>query len=156
MDFKNLPEVTRGPVVTSQEWQNSFDKDGRMIDVRQMKERIFRGGLESNELRREVWKYLLYFYPWSSTRDERIEIATQRKLEYFAMKLQWKSMTEAQKHRNTLFRDRESLIGEIDFFILPCLLIDASFQKRMLHVLIEHMNISKVITTFIYPFFTMC
>ncbi len=90
----------------------SLDKDGRIIDVNQIKERIFRSGLESNMLRREVWKFLLNFYPWSSTRDERIELSKQRESEYFAMKLQWKSMNEQQKQRNTLFRDRESLIGK--------------------------------------------
>lgn len=148
MDFKNLPEVTRGPAVTNSEWQMSFDKDGRIGDIRQMKERIFRGGLESNELRREVWKFLLYFYPWSSTRDERVELAKQRELEYFAMKLQWKSMTEQQKQRNTLFRDRESLIGENQFSFLFSFFGDLSFQKRMSHVLIAHMNISKEIITF--------
>ena len=89
----------------------AFDRDGRLIHVDQMKERIFRGGLESNMLRREGWKFLLNYYPWSSTRDERIDLAKQRELEYFAMKLQWKSMNEQQKQRNSLFRDRESLIG---------------------------------------------
>lgn len=112
MDFKKLPEVIRGPPLSAQEWQQAFDKDGRIIDVKQMKERIFRGGLDSNVLRHEVWKFLLHFYPWTSTRDERIELTKQRELEYFAMKLQWKSMTEQQKQRNALFRDRESLIGK--------------------------------------------
>ena len=89
----------------------SFDKDGRIPDVKKMKERIFRGGLESNALRREVWKYLLNYYPWSSTRDERTELIKQRKSEYLSMKVQWKSTTEQQKQRNATFRDRESLIG---------------------------------------------
>lgn len=112
VDFKKLPEVTRSQPLTTKEWQMSLDKDGRIIDVNKMKERIFRGGLESNCLRREVWKFLLNFYPWTSTRDERNELSKQRELEYFAMKLQWKSMNDQQKQRNTLFRDRESLIGK--------------------------------------------
>jgi hypothetical protein len=91
----------------------SFDKEGRIVDVPKMKERIFRGGLESNILRRDVWKFLLNYYPWSSTRDERTELVKQRKAEYFAMKVQWKSMNEQQKQRNTLFRDRESLVGKL-------------------------------------------
>lgn len=95
----------------------SFDKDGRLINVEQIQERIFRGGLESNILRRDVWKYLLNYYPWSSTRDERLDLAKQREQEYFAMKLQWKSMNEQQKQRNSLFRDRESLIGNTMFII---------------------------------------
>lgn len=93
------------------EWQSSFDKDGRLVDVKKLKERIFRGGLESNQLRREVWKFLLNFYPWNSTRDERTELLKQRQNEYATMKLQWKSVTEQQKFRNATFRDRKSLIG---------------------------------------------
>jgi len=111
VDFKKLPEVTRNQPLTSKEWQMSLDKDGRIIDVNKMKERIFRGGLESNTLRREVWKFLLNYYPWSSTRDERTELIKQRKSEYLTMKVQWKSMNEQQKQRNAIFRDRESLIG---------------------------------------------
>ncbi|CAF3024525.1 unnamed protein product [Rotaria socialis] len=110
VDFKNLPEVTRCQPLTSKEWQMFFDNDGRIIDVKKVKERIFRGGLESNMLRREIWKFLLNFYSWSSTQDERIAIAKQRSSEYFAMKLQWKTMNEQQKQRNCLFRERESLI----------------------------------------------
>lgn len=91
----------------------SFDKEGRISDVEKMKERIFRGGLESNILRREVWKFLLNYYPWTSTREERVELTKQRKSEYFTMKVQWKSINEQQKLRNTSFRDRESLIGNL-------------------------------------------
>jgi predicted transcriptional regulator with HTH domain len=98
--------------VTTKEWQLSFDKEGRMIDVEQMKERIFRGGLESNTLRREVWKYLLNYYPWSSSREERTNLVKQRQSDYSAMKLQWKSMNEQQRQKNASFRDRESLIGK--------------------------------------------
>jgi TBC1 domain family member 15 len=101
--------------VTSKEWEISFDSDGRLINVEHMKERLFRSGLESNTLRREGWKFLLNYYPWSSTRNQRIDLTKQRELEYFSMKLQWKSMNEQQKQRNTLFRDRESLIGKVDY-----------------------------------------
>ena len=110
MDFKKPPEVARGQPLTLKEWQMSLDKEGRVIDVNKVKERIFRGGLESNLLRREVWKFLLNYYPWTSTRDERVELAKQRQKEYFSMKLQWESMNEQQKQRNSSFRDRESLI----------------------------------------------
>ena len=33
--------------------------------------------------------------------------------DYFAMKLQWKTMKEVQKNNFMQFRDRESLIGEV-------------------------------------------
>jgi hypothetical protein len=109
----------------------SLDKEGRIIDVDKIKERFFRGGLESNILRQEVWKFLLNYYPWSSTRDERIKLAKQRESEYFAMKLQWKSTNEQQKQRNSLFRDRESLIGEEIIRSLSKLLVflEQKFQR---------------------------
>ena len=113
VDFRKLPEVARSQPLTMKEWQASFDKDGRIVDVEKVKERIFRGGLESDILRREVWKFLLNYYSWSSTRDERTEIAKHRKSEYTTMKLQWTSMNEQQKQRNNLFRERQSLIGKI-------------------------------------------
>lgn len=97
--------------MSSKEWQTFLDKDGRITDVKKLKERIFRGGLESNTLRREIWKYLLNYFPWSSTHDERIELEKKRESEYFAMKLQWKTMNDQQKQKNSLFRERESLIG---------------------------------------------
>jgi hypothetical protein len=113
VDFKKLPEVVRSQPLTIKEWQMSFDKEGRIVDPEKMKERIFRGGLESNILRRDVWKFLLNYYPWSSTRDERVLLTKQKKSEYFTMKLQWKSINEQQKQRNISFRDRESLIGSL-------------------------------------------
>lgn len=112
VDFKKPPEVVRGQPLTQKEWQLSFDKDGCVININQLKERIFRGGLESNILRRDVWKFLLNYYPWTSTRDERTELIKQRKSEYLAMKLQWQSINEQQKQRNASFRDRESLIAK--------------------------------------------
>ena len=111
VDFKKLPQVNRSQPVTTKEWESFFDGEGYIIDVNKVKERIFRGGFESNLLRREGWKFLLHYYSWSSTRRERVELAKQRESEYFSMKLQWRSMNEQQKQRNTLFRDRESLIG---------------------------------------------
>lgn len=115
VDFKKNPQVERSQPLSIKEWQNAFDKDGRLIDVNALKSRIFRGGLESNELRREAWKFLLNYLPWTSSREERLQLLKQRKIEYNAMKLQWKSMSDQQKERNSLFRDRESLIGKIFF-----------------------------------------
>jgi len=112
IDFKKNPQVERSQPLSMKEWQNAFDKDGRVIDVNALKSRIFRGGLESNELRRDAWKFLLNYLPWTSSRDERLQLLKQRKIEYNAMKLQWKSMSDQQKERNSLFRDRESLIAK--------------------------------------------
>jgi hypothetical protein len=155
VDFKKLPDIARGSPLTVKDWQGLFDKEGRIINVDKMKERIFRGGLESNYLRREVWKFLLNYFPWSSTRDERIELTKQRHSDYFAMKLQWKSMNEQQKQRNNLFRDRESLIGEWKIESRSKIGNKILFQTKMSHVQIEHMNTFKARKIPISKFFTM-
>uniref|UniRef100_A0A8C2HGB6 TBC1 domain family member 15 n=1 Tax=Cyprinus carpio TaxID=7962 RepID=A0A8C2HGB6_CYPCA len=58
----------------------------------------------------EVWKFLLGFYPWNSTTKEREDILRGKTDEYFRMKVQWKSVSEEQEMRNSLFRGYRSLI----------------------------------------------
>lgn len=64
----------------------------------------------SASLRNEVWKYLLGYYPWDSTREERQTIQHTKNREYFNMKLQWRSMTPVQENHFSDYRERKSLI----------------------------------------------
>ena len=73
----------------------------------------FQGIKDADGLRKEVWKYLLGYYPWNSTIAEREAIRKKKVEEYYTMKLQWKSMTPGQEDRFTGFKDRKSLIGKI-------------------------------------------
>uniref|UniRef100_A0A4W4DXY9 TBC1 domain family member 15 n=1 Tax=Electrophorus electricus TaxID=8005 RepID=A0A4W4DXY9_ELEEL len=61
-------------------------------------------------LRKEVWKFLLGFFPWNSTAKEREDIIRVKTDEYFRMKVQWKSVSEEQEMRNSLLRGYRSLI----------------------------------------------
>uniref|UniRef100_A0AAY4BL03 Rab-GAP TBC domain-containing protein n=1 Tax=Denticeps clupeoides TaxID=299321 RepID=A0AAY4BL03_9TELE len=70
VDLGERPEVQRSEPVTQEEWEASVDSEGRIRDPQHLKNRIFRGGL-CHSLRREVWKFLLGFYPWSSTQEAR-------------------------------------------------------------------------------------
>lgn len=56
--------VTRGPQLSTKQWNEYITEDGHISDAQRVKETIFRGGIESNELRGEVWKYLLNYYDW--------------------------------------------------------------------------------------------
>lgn len=58
------PNVTRGPQLSTKHWNEFMAEDGRISDPQRVKETIFHGGIESNELRCEVWKYLLSYYDW--------------------------------------------------------------------------------------------
>uniref|UniRef100_A0A3Q2P023 TBC1 domain family member 15 n=1 Tax=Fundulus heteroclitus TaxID=8078 RepID=A0A3Q2P023_FUNHE len=101
------PDVSRGPALDR--WEEFLDCEGRVKDPGKVKELVFRGGINP-PLRKEVWKFLLGFYPWKSTRKEREDILRVKTDEYFRMKVQWKSVSEEQEMRNSLLRGYRSLI----------------------------------------------
>ncbi|ROL43328.1 TBC1 domain family member 15 [Anabarilius grahami] len=64
-------------------------------------------------VRKEAWKFLLGYFPWNSTHEERKLLQKSKTDEYFRMKLQWKSVSEEQERRNSRLRDYRSLIGYV-------------------------------------------
>ncbi|MCI4384752.1 hypothetical protein PGIGA_G00042320 [Pangasianodon gigas] len=101
------PKVSRGRPLD--DWEQFLDSDGRVTNPQKVKELVFRGGIVPS-LRKEVWKFLLGFYPWNSTAKEREDIVRTKTDEYFRMKVQWKSISEEQEMRNSLLRGYRSLI----------------------------------------------
>ncbi|CAL1587653.1 unnamed protein product [Knipowitschia caucasica] len=101
------PQVTRGRPLD--QWDELLDSEGRVREPDRVKELVFRGGA-SAPLRKELWKFMLGFYPWSSTYSEREELLRQKTDEYFRMKVQWKSVSEEQEMRNSLLRGYRNLI----------------------------------------------
>uniref|UniRef100_A0A8D3DM58 TBC1 domain family member 15 n=1 Tax=Scophthalmus maximus TaxID=52904 RepID=A0A8D3DM58_SCOMX len=101
------PEVTRGQPLDK--WDEFLDAEGRVTNPEEIKQLVFRGGIIPS-LRRDVWKFLLGFYPWNSTAKEREDILRVKTDEYFRMKVQWKSVSEEQEMRNSLLRGYRSLI----------------------------------------------
>lgn len=111
-DEDKLPprqKIMRGSALTEKQWCEFMSEDGRITDAERVKEVIFRGGI-ANSLRSEVWKFLLEYYSWDSTKDERIEHRKKRSQEYFQMKLQWLSMTPEQEKNFSDYRDRKCQI----------------------------------------------
>lgn len=72
---------------------------------------LFAQGVVPN-LRNEVWKFLLGYFPWDSTRADRQKLRKQKTDEYFQMKLQWRTITAGQEQRFSDYHDRKSLVGE--------------------------------------------
>uniref|UniRef100_A0A7N8XWE5 TBC1 domain family, member 17 n=1 Tax=Mastacembelus armatus TaxID=205130 RepID=A0A7N8XWE5_9TELE len=93
------PDVTRGQPLDK--WECFLDPEGRVKNPEK--------GI-TPALRKEVWKFLLGFYPWNSTVKEREDILRVKTDEYFRMKVQWKSVSEEQEMRNSLLRGYRSLI----------------------------------------------
>uniref|UniRef100_A0A8C7KLD8 TBC1 domain family member 15 n=1 Tax=Oncorhynchus kisutch TaxID=8019 RepID=A0A8C7KLD8_ONCKI len=109
MDLGARPEVTRREPLSAEDWAKHQDQEGRVENVPQLKKIIFKGGL-CHAVRKEAWKFLLGYYPWDSTYDERKGQQRRKTDEYFRMKLQWKSVSEEQERRNSRLRDCRSLI----------------------------------------------
>ncbi|XP_029015069.1 TBC1 domain family member 17 [Betta splendens] len=101
------PDVRRGPPLAK--WEEFLDPEGRVKNPEKIKELVFRGGITPS-LRKEIWKFLLGFYPWNSTTKEREDMLRVKTDEYFRMKVQWKSVSEEQEMRNSLLKGYRSLI----------------------------------------------
>ncbi|XP_046400204.1 TBC1 domain family member 17 isoform X2 [Ischnura elegans] len=103
------PEVKRGPPLTTEEWARHLDENGRIINLPDLKEKIFRGGL-SLTLRYDVWKVLLDYMPCDKTSEEWQAVRKQKLEEYARMKLQWSSMSAGQESRFSQFHKKKSII----------------------------------------------
>lgn len=103
------PSVSRGPSLSLKQWQEFQSEDGRISDSNRVKEIIFRGGIENN-LRKEVWKFLLNYYDWNATNEQRIAHRSKKEKEYYQMKMQWLSMSEIQEKNFSDYRDRKCQI----------------------------------------------
>ncbi|RXN18288.1 TBC1 domain family member 15 [Labeo rohita] len=112
LDLGPRPEVQRRGPVTMEEWAKYQDSEGRITNVPHLKDVIFKGGL-CHAVRKEAWKFLLGYFPWNSTHEERKLLQKRKTDEYFRMKLQWKSVSEEQERRNSRLRDYRSLIGYV-------------------------------------------
>ncbi|GLB10005.1 GTPase activating protein [Aspergillus tubingensis] len=82
----------RRKTLTLKEWEGFFDPTtGRLhVTVDEVKERIFHGGLDSNDgVRKEAWLYLLGVYPWDSSHEERQALMNSKRDEYIRLKGAW-------------------------------------------------------------------
>nr|XP_043891171.1 TBC1 domain family member 15 isoform X1 [Solea senegalensis] len=109
IDLGVRPQVMRAEPLSMEDWIKHQDLDGSMVRTSQLKQNIFRGGL-SHAVRKEAWKFLLGYFPWDSSLEDRKFLQRQKTDEYFRMKLQWKSVSEEQEKRNSRLRDYRSLI----------------------------------------------
>lgn len=75
----------------AEEWIQFFDNEGRLTNIKELKQRIFYGGVEPG-IRSEVWKYLLKVYPMNSTFEEREAILKSKRAKYAEWKNMWKTI----------------------------------------------------------------
>ncbi|KAI9343462.1 rab-GTPase-TBC domain-containing protein [Zopfochytrium polystomum] len=80
--------------MAAETWIGLYDRNGVVsipsLDARKL---IFYAGVD-DDIRCEVWKYLLKVYPWDSSEPERQEIMVFKRIQYDDMKRQWKHILE--------------------------------------------------------------
>ncbi|XP_076054013.1 TBC1 domain family member 15/17 isoform X2 [Oratosquilla oratoria] len=103
------PHVDRLDPLNHDEYQQFVDVDGRVMEVNNLQQRIFRGGIHPS-LRRELWCLLLGYSEWNSTFIQRHNRRKEKENVYFIMKQQWKTISADQESRFMAYRDRKSLI----------------------------------------------
>lgn len=99
----------RGQCLQPEEWCRLVDDKGRILDHERLKERIFRGGIHE-DIRREAWKFILGYFPFNSTYEDRSKIREEKSEEYMVMKRQWQTMSEHQIKRFAEFSSRKQLV----------------------------------------------
>lgn len=129
--IEGRPRSTRAPrtPVQLEEWGAWFEQDeGRLLlDEAEAKRRIFQRvgrcfrhtdlfnadalppvdsqGLADDEVRKQVWPFLLKVYPWTSTKAERSKIVEAKSSEYEAAKRRWMDNEALQKTERFLEED---------------------------------------------------
>ncbi|XP_052488377.1 uncharacterized protein LOC105772603 isoform X2 [Gossypium raimondii] len=99
----------RQPPLGLEEWATFLDSEGRVVDPKALRKRIFYGGVE-HKFRKEVWAILLGYHSYESTYAEREYQKSIKKTEYETIKNQWQSISPEQAKRFTKFRERKGLI----------------------------------------------
>ncbi|CAG5121312.1 unnamed protein product, partial [Candidula unifasciata] len=64
------PTVKRSDPLNALQWNSFLDTEGKFTNVEDVKDIIFRGGIDPS-IRADVWKFLLGFYDWDSTAKQR-------------------------------------------------------------------------------------
>ncbi|KAL2619860.1 hypothetical protein R1flu_000065 [Riccia fluitans] len=96
----------RPPPLGTEEWRSFLDSEGRVMDPKALRKRIFHGGIEP-EVRHVVWKFLLGYFRFDSTYAEREYLIAKKKEEYEILKAQWQTVSPEQAKRFAKYRERK-------------------------------------------------
>eukprot|EP01112_Ceratiomyxa_fruticulosa_P014732 TRINITY_DN4244_c0_g1_i2.p1 TRINITY_DN4244_c0_g1~~TRINITY_DN4244_c0_g1_i2.p1 ORF type:complete len:314 (+),score=40.03 TRINITY_DN4244_c0_g1_i2:212-1153(+) len=88
-----------------------YDREGRINKSfeTEIRRRIHYGGVVQ-EIRSEVWKYLLGVYKFGMNLEERTVINIEKRTQYNAVKSQWTSISAEQAAKFRLYRERRDAI----------------------------------------------
>nr|KAG5713742.1 hypothetical protein BaRGS_024369 [Batillaria attramentaria] len=90
------PEEGMFLTVTEDIWREHMNSDGTIEDELQLRKAIFFGGLDPM-IRPEVWPFLLHYFPFDSTFEEREQIRNDKYIEYYNIRKMRDSMRGEEK-----------------------------------------------------------
>ncbi|KAI0241977.1 TBC1 domain family member 16 [Lamellibrachia satsuma] len=90
-DGHSHPEEGAYDVVDEDTWRRHMNERGQILDDYQLRKVIFFAGLNPS-LRQEMWPFLLKYFPYSSTFEEREQIRNDKYIEY----------QDIRKHRDNM------------------------------------------------------
>lgn len=101
----------RGAPLSKDEWAMCFSEEGSVSESMMVsaKKKIFEGGVQ-DEIRMDVWKFLLDYEKWDQTTRQRELRRAQKNSEYYMMKSQWLRMSTVQEDNFSDYRDRKCQI----------------------------------------------
>ena len=126
MDASGMSLADKRKPVTLKEWNGFFHSqtDRLQITPDEVKERIFHGGLDSSDgVRKEAWLFLLGFYEWDSTADERKAISNSKRDEFVRLKgAWWERMVDGSgtAEDSEWWKEQKGRIGRSTRLSLPC------------------------------------
>lgn len=105
---EEVSKVSRRQSITKPEWESFFDYSGRLSKtVNEVKDLIFHAGVEEN-IRPEVWLFLLEVYPWDSSKEDREVIVESLITKYDELKFKW--MEDDEKRATEFWKDQKHRI----------------------------------------------
>ncbi|PPR86839.1 hypothetical protein GOBAR_AA33862 [Gossypium barbadense] len=110
----------RQPPLGLEEWATFLDSEGRVVDSKALRKRIFYGGVE-HKLRKEVWEILLGYQSYESTYAEKEYQRSNKKTEYEIIKNQWQG--------NGVWRRGGACVDFVVSFTNLCLGLSVAFES---------------------------
>ncbi|XP_031562961.1 TBC1 domain family member 15-like isoform X2 [Actinia tenebrosa] len=104
-----VPMVSREEPLREEGWKSMLDSNGRVINIKKLHDKVFKGGIDKG-LRREVWKYLLGYYKYGCTFQSRFALNKAKEEEYRTMKTQWQTISAKQEKHFSEYRERKQLV----------------------------------------------
>ncbi|CAD5123574.1 DgyrCDS11909 [Dimorphilus gyrociliatus] len=94
------PEEGAYSKVNLDTWNQHMNEKGQIEDSYTLRKAVFFAGIDQS-LRREMWPFLLSYYPYSSTFDEREQIRNEKYIEYQNIRKLREEMSEEEREAFT-------------------------------------------------------